>query len=62
MSHQNFEDRSGRNDLRIDGIEERLNETWEDYDASVQDMLKQKLGTTDDIEFERCHYMSKQSN
>ena len=57
-----LEDRSRRNNLRIDRIQERPNETWEDCEASVQVMLKEKLGITDNTEFERCHRMSKRSN
>ena len=49
-----LEDRSRRTNLRIDGIEEKPNKTWEEFEATAQDMLKEKLEITDDIEFERC--------
>ena len=45
------------NNLRIDGIEERPNETWEGCEASVEDILNEKLGIFADIKFERCHRM-----
>ena len=57
-----WEDRSWRNNLRKKGIDERPNETCEDCEATVQDMLKKKLTITDDAEFKRCHRMPKKSN
>ena len=58
-SHQNL---LNQRIVHAEIIKERPNETWEDCEASVQDMLKEKLGITDDIEFERCHRMSIKSN
>ena len=54
-----LEDRSRRTNLQIDGIEETPNKTWEEFKASAQDKLKEKLEITDDIELEQCHRMSR---
>lgn len=57
-----LEDRSRRNHLRIDGIEEVPNETWEECEESVQEMIREKLGINENIEIDRCHRMQKQKN
>ena len=54
-----LEDRSRRNNLRIDGIKEKPNETWEECEENVQEMIKEKLGITEPIEIDRCHRISK---
>ena len=36
-----LEDRSRRNNLRIDGIKERPNETWEDCDSELYTLFKE---------------------
>ena len=50
-----LEDRSRRNNLRIDGIDEKQNETWHECEARVQELLEVNLGITDTIELWRCH-------
>ena len=54
-----LEDRSRRNNLRIDGMEETPNETWNVCEGKVQDIVKNKLGITAEIEFDRCHRTCK---
>ena len=54
-----LEDRSRRNNLRIDGVEETPNETWDICERKVQDIVKNKLGITAEIEFDRCHRTGK---
>ena len=54
-----LEDRSRRNNLRIDRIEEKPNETWKECEENVQEMIKEKLGITEPIEIDRCHRISK---
>ena len=54
-----LEDRSRTNNLRIDGIEEKPNETWEECEENVQEMIKEKLGIMEPIEIDRSHRMSK---
>ena len=34
-----LEDKSKRNNLRIDGLTENTNETWDDYEQKVQEVL-----------------------
>ena len=55
-------DRSRRNNLRIDGIEEKPNETWEDCEIEIQELIKNKLEMNEHIESDRCHRLSKKKN
>ena len=57
-----MEDRSRRNNLRIDGIDEKPNETWDECEARVQELIEVNLGITDTTEFERCYQISAQMN
>ena len=57
-----LEDRSRRNNLRIDEIDEKPNKTWDECEARVQELIKVNLGITDAIEFERYHRISAQTN
>ena len=54
-----LEDRSRRNNLRIDGISEAPNETWDMCEDKVKDLIKSKLEINEDIEIDRCHRMGK---
>ena len=36
-------------------MEETLNETWDIYEKKVHGIVENKLGVTNDIEFNRCH-------
>lgn len=49
-----MEDRSRRNNLRIDGISEHKNETWKDCEDKVLNLFEHKLGVKDAI-IERAH-------
>ena len=57
-----LEDRSRRNNLRIDGIDEKPNKTWDECESPVQELIDVNLDLTDTIEFERCHQISTQTN
>ena len=57
-----LEDRSRRNNLRIDGIDEKPNKMWDECEARVQELIEVNLGITDTIESERCHQISAQTN
>ena len=57
-----LEDRSRRINLPIDGIKEKRNETWDECEARVQELIEVNLGITDVIKFERCHRISAQAN
>ena len=50
-----LQDRSRRNNLGIDGINENPNETWDECEARVPELIEVNLGITDAIEFDRCH-------
>ena len=53
-------DRSRWNDLRIYGIEETWNKTWEDFEIKIQELIKKKLKIKEHIEIDRCDRISKQ--
>ena len=50
-----LEDRSRRNNLRIDGIKEEPNDTWEACEKNPK--IADKLGIDSDIKIERCHWI-----
>ena len=54
-----LEDRSRRNNLRFDGFQEKINETWEESERIITDFVKEKLGTKEDILIERAHRTGK---
>ena len=54
-----LEDRSRRNNLRIDGVEETPNETWDVCEEKVQSIIKEELGIAGEIELDRCHLTCK---
>ena len=54
-----LEDRSLRNNLRIDGIAEDQNESWHECEEKVLEVIKGKLEIQDPIEIDRCHRMGK---
>ena len=49
-----FEDRSRRDNLRIDGIAKMENETWEQTEEILQNLFKEKL-QLENISVERAH-------
>ena len=38
----------------MDGIDEKSNETWDECEPRVQELIEVNLGITDTIKFERC--------
>ena len=50
-----LEERSLRNNFRIDGIKEEPNETWEACEKKIQNIIEDKLGIDSDVEIDRCH-------
>ena len=54
-----LEDRSWRNNLRFDGLTEDPNETWDDCERKVQDVLLNKLNIEGNIEINWCHRFGK---
>ena len=57
-----LENISRRNNLRIDGIEETPNETWEDCEIKIQELIKNKLKINEHIEIDRCHRLSEKKS
>ena len=57
-----LEDRSRRNNLHIDNIEETLKVTWEDCEIKIQELIKKNLKSNEHIEIGRCHRLSKIKN
>ena len=49
-----LEDRSRRDNLRFDGIEEWEDESWADTEENLKDKIKETLGI-ENIEIERAH-------
>lgn len=55
-----LEDRSRRNNLRIDGIKEESDETWEETEQHVKEMIKNKLELNEKkVVIERAHRVGK---
>ena len=54
-----LEDCSRRNNLRIDGIKEKVGESWEDCEAEVEKLFREKLDIEDRIIIERAHRAKK---
>ena len=50
-----LEDRSRRNNLRVDGIKERPNETWENCKKELDTLFKEGLGIEDEVVIERAN-------
>ena len=57
-----LEDRSRRNNIRIDRISEKENETWNECEQKVQSLIKDKLGFAENIVIERAHRMKNRGN
>ena len=53
-----LEDRSRRNNLRIDGIKESANETWDETEEKVKSMFSNKLNVKN-VMIERAHRVGK---
>jgi hypothetical protein len=57
-----LEDRSRRNNLRFEGIEETEGETWEKSEELIKNLLKEKLNIKDGIQIERAHRAGRKDN
>ena len=55
-----LEDRSRRNNIRIDRIKEHNNESWEECERRVDSMLKERLDI-ENVEIERAHRAGRKS-
>ena len=56
------EDRSRRNNIRVDGIEEDENETWENTENKLRSFLYDKLEITDELYIERAHSVRRRKD
>ena len=56
-----LEERSGKKDLRIDGIAEKPNENWERFEEQLQNVFKEKLGL-DNVQIEHVHRVRNKRN
>ena len=54
-----LEDGPKRNNLRIDGIKKKDGEIWEDCEAEVENLFREKLYIEDKIIIERAHRAKK---
>ena len=50
-----LEDHSRRNNLRINGIKQKVGESWEDCEAEVEKLFREKLDIEDKIIIQRAH-------
>ena len=57
-----LEDRSRRNNLRVDGIKERPNETWENWESELHTLFKESLGIEEEVVIERTHRVKTDKN
>ena len=54
-----LQDRSRRNNLRIDGIQEKVRESQEDCETEAEKLFREKLEIEDKIIIERAHRAKK---
>ena len=57
-----LEGRSKRNNVIIHGIPRTDNETWQECEETIQDMIKDKLEIAQEIRFDRVHRVSAKPN
>ena len=50
-----LEDRSRRNNLRIDGIKQKVGKSWQDCEAEVEKLFREKLDIEDEVIIQRTH-------
>ena len=57
-----LEDRSRRNNLHIEGIEETPSKTWDVCEIKIPEFIKNRLRTREYIEIHHCHRLSRKKN
>ena len=55
---RDLEDRSRKNNLRLDGLSRTQGEDWHGSEANIKKLIKEKLGT-ENVEIERAHKIGK---
>ena len=58
----NLKDQSRWNNVRIDGINERLNETWEDCEEAQDTLFKESLDIKEELVIERARRVKTDKN
>ena len=53
------EDRSRRNNIRVNGIEEDGNKTWENTENKLRSFLHDEIEITDELYIERVHHVRR---
>ena len=56
------EDPSRRNNIRVHGIEEDENETWENTENKLRSFLYDELEITDELYIERAHHVRRRKD
>ena len=56
-----LEDCSRNNNFRIDGIKKKVGQSWEDFEAEVEKLLRENLDIEDKIIRERAHRAKKKA-
>ena len=54
-----LENMSRRNNIKVFGIEEAANESWDDCETKVKKAISEKLGIKDEILIERTHRVGR---
>ena len=54
-----LEDRSRRNNLRVDGMIESERENWEVTEEKVRSLFREQLNISEDIEIDRAHRVGR---
>ena len=57
-----LENQSRRNNVRIIGVEEGDDETWDKSEEVVKELVKKKLELSDDLQIERAHRVGRKRN
>ena len=58
-----MEDRSRRNNIRVEGVNESENENWQTTKEKFHDIIKNKLGVKNkDVVIERAHRVNRKGN
>ena len=62
LKEQLREDRLRRNNIRVDGIEEDENETWEIKENKLRSFLYKELEIIDELYIERAHRVRRRES
>ncbi|MCP4483312.1 MAG: hypothetical protein GY823_01945 [Flavobacteriaceae bacterium] len=57
-----LENQSRRSNIRIVGVPEQAAESWDDTETKVKEVIKEKLGLSEEFEIDRCHRVGRNSN